>query len=88
MVVCENYFLVQSEFSVHSTTEFLFIDNHNKLFMDQSKVSTIPAGYFDSIQEIVWNSYCSNIQELANDIDCLSQHVSFSELVQRSHAPN
>ena len=56
--------------------------------MDQSKVSTIPAWYFDSIQEIVWNSYCRNIVELANGIDCLSQHVIFWELVQRSHAPN
>ena len=51
--------------------------------MDQSKVITIPAGYFDSIQEIVWNSYCRHIQELASGIDCLSQHVSFWELVQR-----
>ena len=37
-------FKVQSEFSVLSTTENILIDNHYKLFTDQSEVNALPAG--------------------------------------------
>ena len=43
MVVYENLFLVQSEFSAQKATKSILIDNHYK-FMNQSELKDLPTG--------------------------------------------